>query len=494
MMKKIKYLILTLLIPAFISCEDFLDKQPTDQLSPATFWKTEQDATMALAGVYRLTQFQGIGACRRLSLGARVTGIAHWDVLTDNAYAFNNHARIRNIANGIHNSTTGGFVSTVYYGAYKGIAACNNFLANIDNVEGADPDLITQYKAEVRFCRAFLYYWLTQVYGDVPLVTSPLSVEEMNIPRTPKADVLSSMYEDLDYAIANLPDEVYDGHAVKSSAQAFKARVKLFNGEYQEAASLSKQVIDGNLYLLAEDYRANFAEDFDQDNCPEIIFSFKYLGPSIPNEMDLVIGWWDAVAPLHEYMDSHEPGDMRRIWNAAGVGEVWPIGKNQLGWEVIPEEGFWITTQTALLKWSNPSSSSANWAIRGNDVPHIRLAEVLLVYAEAKNESTGPDASVHDAVNRVRQRSGLDDLAGLSQEEMRQKIRHERRVELAFEAQRYFDLLRWDIAKDIIPTLNDPPDQTDLKRPWEDRFMLWPIPQDEIDKDPENIKQNPGWG
>jgi hypothetical protein len=316
----------------------------------------------------------------------------------------------------------------------------------------------------------------------------------MYMPRTPKANVLTFMYEDLDFAIANLPDVVYSGHVVKTTAQAFKARVKLFNKEYQDAATLSKQVIDGLKYSLAEDYRSNFCEDFNQDNCPEIIFSFRYVAPDLPNEMDLVIGWWDAVSPLPEYMDSHEPGDMRRVWNAAGIGEVWPIGKNQLGWEVIPEEGFWITTKTALLKWSNPTSTNKNWNIRGNDVPHIRLAEVLLVYAEAKNELSGPDASVHDAVNQVRRRAKLEDLPlDLSQEEMRQKIRHERRVELAFEGQRYFDLLRWDIAKDVIPAINEPPNQTVTKRPWENRFMLFPIPQAEIDKDPETIKQNPGW-
>ncbi len=493
-MKRIRYIILIVFIPALFSCEDFLDKQPTDVLSPTTFWKTQDDATMALAGVYRRAQYMGISGCRRQQGPGRVTGLAHWDNFSDNGYDWNNHANIRNISSGLITPTSGGFISAIYYGSYEGIQTCNNFLANVDNIENADQGLITQYKAEVRFLRAFMYYWLTQSFGDVTLVTEPLSIKDMNIPRTPKADVLSYMYEDLDFAISNLPDEAYDDHAVKASAIALKARVELFDGEFQDAASLSKQIIDGGKYFLAQEYRSNFCEDFDQDNCPEIIFSFKYSGPDIPNEVDMVIGWWNATPPLPNYIDSHEEGDMRLKWNVAQVGEAWPIGGNYIGWDTLPPN-YWCPVKAVTLKWSNPSTNAANQTIRGNDIVQLRFAEVLLVYAEAQNEAVGPDGGVYEAVNLVRQRSGLGDLtAGFSQEEMRQLIRNERRVELAFEGQRFFDLKRWDIAKDIIPTLNYPPDQTEVKRIWEDHFLLWPIPQEEIDKDPENMVQNPGYG
>jgi hypothetical protein len=493
-MKKLKYIILLLMmIPVSYSCqEDFLDKQPTDQLSPATFWKTEQDAAMGLTGVYNTLKLKEIAGTQ--GQGA----IGHWDGLSDNAWCqYSWESFFQNMARGEINSTTGedkGVIHRLYYGCYQGIAACNIFLENIDNVESANQDLIDKYKGEVRFIRAFFYYWLTQCYGDVPLLTRTLPIEEMNIPRSPKADILTFMYEDLDFAIANLPDEAYSGHIVKGSALAFKARIKLFNEEYADAATLAKQVIDSQKFSLG-DYRSNFLEDFAQDACPEVIFSIKYLGGNSDlNRGDLVYGKWQSAMPFQELVDAHEVGDLRRAWNLILVGEEWPIGYNTKGevWRYFPEGK--NLTKVGLLKWVNPSSDNTNIGIRGNDVVHIRLAEVFLVYAEAQNEASGVDQSVYDAVNIVRQRAGLADLTlGLSKAEMREKIRNERRIELCFEAQRYFDLKRWDTAKDIIPTLFDPPGQTVTTRKWEDRFMLWPIPQAEIDKDPEVLTQNTGY-
>lgn len=487
-MRFLKYILLILIVPAFFSCEDFLDKQPTDQLSPATFWKTEQDATMALAGVYKSMQIEVIAG------NGWGGGIGHWDGLSDNAYCqYPWEDQFTNIGKGELNSTLGGVLTSVYYNCYRGITACNNFLENVENIEGANQELMTQYKAEVRFIRAFHYYWLTQCFGDVVLVDKVLPLEEMNMPRSAKASVLDFMYDDLDFAISNLSDDAFSGHIVQASAQALKARIKLFNGEFADAAGLAKQIIDDGIYFLAEDYTANFLEDSGQDACPEIIFSIKYLGPDNQNQCDLVYGWWQSALPMQEYVDSHEDGDKRLGWNVVQVGDEWPMGKALTG-DPYFNDGRTVTNN-GLIKWVNPSSDATNWTSRGNDCVHIRFAEVLLVYAEAQLEATGTvDQSVYDAVNLVRNRAGLEDLPdGLSVEEMRQKIRHERRVELAFEAQRYFDLKRWNTAKDVIPTLYDPPNQTSTKRIWKDHFMLWPIPQSEVDKDPENMNQNTGY-
>lgn len=486
-MRFLKYILFILIVPAVISCEDYLDKQPTDQLSPATFWQTEQDATMALAGVYRSMQINVIAGN---SWGG---GIGHWDGLSDNAYCqYPWEDQFTNIGKGEINSTLGGVLTSVYYNCYKGITACNNFLQNVESIESADQALMNKYKAEVRFIRAFHYYWLTQCFGDVPLVDKVLVLDEMKIPRTAKGTVLSFMYDDLDFAISNLPDETFSGHIVQASAKALKARVKLFNGEFADAASLAKQIMDSEKFWLAEDYTSNFLEDSGQDACPEIIFSIKYLAPDNQNQCDLVYGWWQSALPMQEYVDSHEEGDIRLKSNVVQVGDEWPMGHALTG-DPYFNDGRTVTNN-GLIKWVNPSSDATNWTARGNDCVHLRFAEVLLVYAEAQLENSGVDASVYDAVNEVRNRAGLEDLpAGLSTEEMREKIRHERRVELAFEAQRYFDLKRWNIAKDIIPVLNDPPNQTATQRVWKDHFMLWPIPQAEVDKDPENMQQNSGY-
>jgi len=247
---------------------------------------------------------------------------------------------------------------------------------------------------------------------------------------------------------------------------------------------------------LAPDYRSNFLESHSQDNCPEIIFATKYLGPTDPNPCDQTYGWWGSVNPFKEFVLSHEPGDIRLKANVLSPGDPWPLGEKQNGpgSKLFAGDQQFVGTTYNCNKWVNQETATpANWASLGNDAAHLRYAEVLLVYAEAKNELSGPDASVYEAVNKVRQRAELSDLSGLSKEEMREKIRHERRIELAFEGQRYFDLKRWGIIGTIVPTISEPPSSTTTFRVWKDHFMLLPIPQAEIDKDPDNLKQNPGY-
>ena len=493
-MKKINYLIIILLIPVFFSCDEFLDKQPLDQLSPATFWKTQNDADMALAGVYSRIQNWDI-----ICDGQGRMGLGGWDNLTDNAFCELGDFDFNKMSNGKIYPTVG-MISEVYNGAYQKIAACNNFLDNIGTVKWSDEAIGKQYSAEVRFLRAWSYYWLTQCFGDVPLITQILPTEKLTLSRAPKADVLKQMYDDLDYAIANLPDKAYSGaknnsgHLVKGSALAFKARVKLFNGEFSEAATLAKQVISGGKFSLAPNYTSNFTEDGGQDNCPEILFSIKFKGPEQLNRIEIIYGWWKGCNPIQEFIDCHEKGDLRLKLNVTQAGEAWPISLTwNPGYGGILPKGRYLTN-TVWNKFYNPSTTAANWNTRGNDNVQIRYAEVLLVFAEAQNESSGPNADVYAAVNALRNRALLPNLpAGLSKSEMQEKIRNERRVELVLEGQRYFDLKRWRIAGDVIPKLNYPPNQNVVKRYWDDHLYLWPLPQNEIDKDPVHLIQTPGY-
>lgn len=128
--------------------------------------------------------------------------------------------------------------------------------------------------------------------------------------------------------------------------------------------------------------------------------------------------------------------------------------------------------------------------------PLIRLADVMLMYAESKNEAQGtPDQSVYDAVNAVRERAGMPDLPdGLTQEEMRERIRHERMIELCGEGIRYSDIRRWKIGKDVVDGvwMTEFTGMKIRQRGFPDHFYHWPIPQAEMDINP-NLVQNPGW-
>ena len=481
---------LWMLAVAFLmaSCSDFLEKAPTTQLSTSTFWRSEADAYTALTGVYRTLRGTPIGNSRLPML----------DALTDNGWSqYNNDdGRMQEIANGVITALTGGVISEMWNNNYWAIAHCNIFLSNIDNVTMSDA-LKRQYKGEVQFLRAQYYFMLTQFFGDVPLVLVPLTVETMKQPRDPYNTVLNAIYEDLDAAINVLPDVSYNGHAVKASALALKARIQLFNNEFSLAAATAKQVIDGgkfDLYDVDEySYLKLFSCDGEQNNNPEIIFSVKYLRTTITSDIQTRMGAYTAMSPLDNFMNDFEPGDWRKTLVLMDTinNTWWPLGV-AMG-NLTFESNLWQSpTGFGVRKWS-----PITWDMIGSnhdpDVPLMRYAEVLLNYAEAKNEESGPDQSVYDAINKVRERARLGKLEGLDQNTMREAIRHERRMELCYEGQRWMDLKRWKLAGDVIPKIPVNFREPDgAKRIWTDVFYYWPIQQAELDKD-DNLKQTTGY-
>src|SRR5690606_21462619 len=151
--------------------------------------------------------------------------------------------------------TSGSLVDQIYGDCYKGISTCNFFLDNVDN-SPLDASKINRYKAEVYFLRAMFYFTLTDHYGGVPLYTKYVTVEEALVKQSTKDAVIEQVLTDLDFAIANLPDVAYtDGHAVKGSAQALKARVLLYNERWSEAADVANQVITGGKFSLFDNFR-----------------------------------------------------------------------------------------------------------------------------------------------------------------------------------------------------------------------------------------------
>lgn len=491
-----------------VSCEDFLDRNPTTQISSPTFWKTQNDADMALAGCYA-----------RLNVNATTftyEGVYSLDIMAGDA---NEGAQslgassTGTFAMGIMESTSGGILANVYNDCYRGVSSCNFFLDNIDKV--AIPDATkTTYKAEVLFLRAFFYFTLVDFYGGVPLYTkSPTTIEEAKVKQSTRAEVIAQVLADLDVAIASLPNTDYStkGHAVRGSALALKSRVLLFQSDWAGAAAAANQVITDGKFSLYDDWRNLFLAA-GQNNNPEIIFSTRYLNPDNSSQQDIRILWHGIWNPRQELRDAFEctdglpittsplydPADwklnrdprltetIRRFEDPAvkASGEVVPFAYNgisQTGLE--PAKGGNVET----LPIDYATKSEQDWIL-------IRYAEVLLNFAEAANELSGPTADVYDAINAVRARPGINMPpipAGLTKDEMRTRIRNERRVEFAFEGMRYRDIRRWKIAEVYIPTLIEPGSQ--LPRNFDPgKHYLWPFPQSEIDINP-NLDQNPGY-
>ncbi len=427
-------------------------------------------------------------------------------------------------------------------------------------------------KGEAYFLRAYFYFELIKRYGGVPLVLESLSLSDnLDIPRSSIDDCIQQILQDCDKAVEKLPKvygasgsivEVNDigqaGRATQGSALALKARAllyyasPLFNpgniaSRWEDAADAAQDVIDLNVYGLltltgtvqynnifyqatgAAQYHneiifsSNYFEDvqFDQSNAPLAVNGRGLTNPS--QEMVDAFGMANGLA-ITDSRSGYDPtkpyiGRDPRFYAAIRYHGMTVSQNDQVKYLSIASGNIdavnsaFNATRTGYYLGKFTSSSSV-WDLRTVTVNRtnvlIRYAEVLLNYAEARNEASGPDQTVYDAVNAVRQRAGLNPSAlpsGLSKEQMRTFIRNERRVELCFEEHRFFDVRRWKLygnGTTTIPVTGVTVDIDEYYNPSFRNFVvesrvftpnmyLMPIPQIEIAKSNNTIKQNPGW-
>jgi starch-binding outer membrane protein, SusD/RagB family len=497
-MKSIRIFIIGIFALNFVSCEDLLDKNPLDQIASETFWTSEKEVNMALAGVYS-----------RLYAPPFQHNDGKSDVMAGEAEANQSQAWVT-IARGQIESTSGSLINEIYVNSYLGISSCNFFLDNVDKAPLAE-DKLKVYKAEVQFLRAYFYFNLADVYGGVPLYTKSVTIEEAKVKQSSKAEVIAQVISDLDFAAANLPDVAYtNGHAVKGSALALKARVLLTVGKWAEAAEAATQIISGGKFSLYNDFRKLFLAS-GQNNNPEIIFSTRYINPDQYSDLDIRWNWHGIFNPKVELINAYECTDGLSITSSPLYDPAnYKLNRDpRLALTIKPfgDKAIDSSGKERDFAYNGQSSSGYNPVKYGNwdvlpcdystkseqDWIILRYADVLLMYAEGKNEASGPDASVYNAVNAVRARTGINMPplpTGLSKEQMRERIRQERRVELALEGLRWSDIKRWKTAETYIPTLVDQGGQRRVFDPT--KHYLMPFPQSEIDIN-TNLDQNPGY-
>lgn len=504
-----------LLLTAAACKKDFLDKAPLDSVSTQIFWQSEADVQSALAGVYSRLAQNFLGYER-----------VYLDGLTDNAYLDNNtnQPSMPLLATGSITPTVGGSLGFMYATPYRAISSCNYFLDNVDKAPVADAQK-NIYKAEVRFIRALCYFDLAQAFGGVVIYRNyPTTLEAAKIAKSSKEDVYAFVEEDLDFAIANLPDVKYNGHAVKGSAQGLKTRVLLTQQKWNAAATLAQQITASaaGKFGLSNNYAAMF-RTAGQSNAAvniEIMFSTQYLAPTLPQRtspgaagMDIELGWYSLMQPYKNLVDDYQMTDGLSItesplYDPANPyanrdprlnltvklpGETWTNPNTGAAWtgSYVPATGF-ITEKYVDLTRAPFTTTTAQQT--DQDYVHLRYADILLMYAEAKNEDTGPDATVYDAIDLVRGRPGiamppLDRARYNTKELLREYIRHERRTEFALEGQRYNDLKRWRIAHIKLPTLVTP---ANVPLKFEEKNYVLPFQQSELDNNPQLI-QNDGY-
>ncbi|TDX02342.1 RagB/SusD family nutrient uptake outer membrane protein [Dinghuibacter silviterrae] len=487
-----KRIFLLLAVVCFGCGKNFLNRNPTDALSSANFWKTQADADQGLTAVYSYL-IQGYNYTSSTNTGQGWgSGTPYWESLTDNAFS----GAFGTVATGDIEATTGSIQSDAYNTPYKAIEACNIFLANVTNIP-LDTGTMNRYIGEVRFIRGYYYFLLAQLYGDVVLTLRPLGKDSASykLTRTPRAVVIDTVMADFTFAAIHLPNTPYSGHVVRGTALGYITKVYLALGQFANAAATAATIIsEGQFSLYTGGYRGLFLKPGQNGN-PEIMFSGRYQVPSAYSPADYLYTYSSSFQPVHYLVDDYYCIDGKPITTSPLYNPATPYANRD------PRLLATILVPGVLYKGGIPFSPAAIGASAGflnkkgvdstratvigtqsdQDWVYLRYADVLLMYAEAQNEAAGPDPTVYNAVNLVRARPsvGMPPLpVGLTQDSMRVLIRHERRIELALEGQRYFDLKRWRLDRVVMPTVKDP---SGAMRTFPLRDTLWPVPQSEMD-------------
>lgn len=557
MKKIIKYITFGLLSFSFIGCDDLLDNNIDTGLKPEQIYvnyarmkSVAMDAysyAWELSGFYK---FESLKAC-----------------MTDEAEEtkYSSPVQMFNIGSwGKDNNP-----DNIYGTLYQGINHCSVFLENsvdyksilaIDTISSAGKgnyktqcEDIEFFRQELRFLRVLYYFELIKRYGGVPLVKHSLNLDDdLKIPRSDFDTCVDYIVEECDAVKNNVQTDwvkagraTEHGRVTKGVVLALKSKVllyaasKLYNennniDKWKKAASAAKEVIDLNLYSLYNNYQNLFVAP-QSYNSSEVIFYVRHFNSNALEVANYPIGTPrgnSGVAPTADLVEAYE--------KLSGWNENFPYDKvdPRMQMSIVVNNSAWNgrTIQTHvggidgidqknasrtgyyLKKFLSPNlnlqgtpqgTSMKSWIV-------FRYGEILLNYAEAMNEAYGPDAkpegytkSAREAVNELRRRSGVNmpPVAVSNYVELKEAIERERRVELAFEEHRYWDLKRWKkgniLGQPIYGTRITKNQETGAfsyeKIRVEDRVFdeskmyLYPIPQSEINKYPDILIQNPGW-
>lgn len=492
---------------AVAGCTDGLELYPNDKITVDKYWKTADDALRAVNATYSNTFPESDGwGCDVLFL----------ETASDNAYPqhSNQFGNFQQIALNAFESNHSA-LQELWNRRFVTIRRCSDFLANIGNVN-MDADLKKRYTAEVLFQRAYAYYYLITEFGDVPWVDKPLTIQEVSsIKRTDKYAIAKYIIaHDLDFAATYLPptyeEDADDGRATRWAALALKSRLCMFMaGDYrkpfadqkwywEQARDAAEEVISRSgkaLYtpgnqLTGESYRKLFYDDNASKGSGEIIYDSQFTSAEralygfTVKIACISDGGWNSWVPTQSMIDAYEVkvgrnaaypiDDPRSEYDpenpyanrdprlAASIYYTGPGGTTLAGSAYDSRPG---NTSGDKIDQHNGSPTGYGWKKyvdpslmgvwdTGHDFPLIRLAEVYLDAAEARNElasSPSEDAKIRNYSGMTRWRVGMPDFPkDLTKEEMRERIRNERRVELAFEGARFFDIRRWGIAEEVL--------------------------------------------
>lgn len=464
---------------AFSSCSDFLDLKPKHELSVDDYYKTAEQIDEAVNGAYSTLQENKL--------------YQNWyifsEIPSDNTRnALSGSVTDQDEFDKYYIRTTNPRLSEFWEYTYKAINRTNTVLGRIDQIE-MDNTLRERYKLECKFIRGLMYFNLVRVFGDVPLILKEISItESYSYLREPKGNVYNQIIADLTEA-EGLPVSYSKdsdiGRATSGAAKSLLGTVYMTLQKYSEAETKLAEVINSSTYALLENTagslnNSGYAKVFSAENHnhKEAIFEIQFKkggygeGNNFPNSFAPENSGTNVVSvggasgnnvPEMDIYNAYEKDDLRRDFSVA------------LGYNDNRKGGEWVESRYVKKYFDIPYKEGDS----NNNLPIIRYADVLLMYAEALNQN-GKTVQACDYLNQVRRRgfgyqtseTSPVDIKTTNKDDFLLKVEHERRVELAFEGHRWFDLIRTNRAVEVMTSKGFKLNATNL---------ICPIPQKQID-------------
>ena len=507
------YILLASLL--FTGCAD-LDQTSISSIDKDNFYQSKEDIETAINGIYQAFTIDGFyGMYNNQSIYFN-------DLQSDyvKAGAQTNSAHIRELSN-FAIQPTNLFVGYAWKEHYMAINRANVVIEKVASASFLDDQRRQNYTNEARFLRGLVYFNLVRYFGGVPIILH--DGEGEGAARNSVDEVYHQIVEDLT-AAEGLPSDytTLDGKASSLAASAFLSKVYLVWAQtsspegqssqrdfYQKSVSHADKVINSGKYKLLDKFIDNWS--VDKKNGAEHIFTVEHdrtINGNITGHCTFATNWSDSepvlLATSDKYYEQTDPKDQRR--DGSWAKRIYNPNTGTDFEFTIPRFRKYIDS----LNFANPASSG-NAAGQSTNTVIIRYAEILLIKAEAENELNGPTDAAYDAINQVRRRAywspylniqntpsdGSDlELSGLTQEQFRERLREERRLEFVLEGQRWFDLIRWHILVKYVKS-NTPTDAetlgtktTKIQNVSKKNYLL-PLPQEQIILNP-NLEQN--WG
>jgi hypothetical protein len=488
-----------LLLTVASGCSDFLKQDIRSQLTPDTYFTNAGQAQAAINGLYdnlRIMSSTDVGYGESLWVGLELFA-QHATSLGQSQ--FNN--QILNQTLDANNP----YFSSMWNNAYNGIAAANLSLARIPGIDMPD-DQKKALLGQAYFVRAFLYYHLVRLYGDVPLITTPVDGNSPDLypTRTATADVYKLIVSDLQTAEqAGLPNVDRTGRISEGAVKSLLSSVYLTMAgyplqqkeNYQKAADKAAEVIDAGTYPLFSNY-ISLHNNADK-NQGELILQAQYQFGIATNAISpLVVPYFagisnyndefGALIPTNGFFNTYESGDLR-AQERQFYFSSYPRFKAPAGTVNFNAHALYKYFHLESALSTVTPDCDENWTL-------LRMPEVMLIYAEAINEASAATPKAYAQINAIRSRAQLPALSGLSQDDFRTAVWKERYHELAYENKAYFDIQRTRKAYDVVNNrfVDAVGFKNEVGNPLQSKYLLWGIPRAEINTN-NKLTQNPGY-